>query len=146
MYYHIRLFDLIVSTWYYFGRHHGSFTCFLLLERLCLKNTILYKKSSRQIKDINFSAFNDRVKSTHWLLINEPDVNIEYENFHNKLFNIYHESFLVQVKLYKIYKNKYKPRHTVGIYSVEEKNKLYKNLCKQNPWKPNLNILILKIN
>ena len=63
---------------------------------MCLKNTTLYKKSLKQINDINLSAFDERVQASSWLPKNEPDVNIDYENLHNKLFNISNELFPVK--------------------------------------------------
>ena len=50
-----------------------------------------------------------------------------YDCFHNKLACIYEESFPVQEKSYKVFKNKYKRWITTAILnSVKEKNKLYK--------------------
>ena len=85
-------------------------------------NTTMYKEF--ETDDINFIAFNDKVKTTTWLLTNEPDVKIDYENFHNKLFNIYNQSFLLKEKTYNIYKNKFKPWLTVSLlnFVTEKKN------------------------
>ena len=59
------------------------------------------------------------------MLTNEPEVNIDYEHFHNKLFNIYNESFLIKVKPIKLQK-KIKPWFTVGVLNFAiGKNKLY---------------------
>ena len=99
----------------------------------------------RQINDINLSAFTDRVITTPWLPTNEPNVNIDYEQFHNRLFNIYNESFLVNIKASKIYKNKTKSWLTVGILnSVKEKNQLYKKFMQRKSLKVKLKYLNFK--
>ena len=77
--------------------------------------------------DANFDLFKTKINCVNWQADNESDASVLYDCFHNKLACIYEESFPVQEKTYKVFKNKYKPWITTAILnSVKEKNKLYK--------------------
>ena len=71
--------------------------------------------------------FKTKINCVNWQADNESDASVLYDCFHNKLPCIYEESFPVQEKTYKVFKNKYKPMITTAILnSIKEKNKLYK--------------------
>ena len=82
---------------------------FLTGEVEITKDPIFYKKNFREITEANLSDFQNRIQSINWRATNELDVNIDYDNFHDKLFQIYNECFPFKEKIYKIYQNKYKP-------------------------------------
>ena len=79
------------------------------------------------MNDANFDLFKTKINCVNWQADNESDASVLYDCFHNKLACIYEESFPVQEKTYKVFKNKYKPWITTAILkSIKEKNKLYK--------------------
>ena len=78
------------------------------------------------MNDANFDLFKTKINCVHWQADNESDASVLYDCFHNKLACICEESFPVQEKTYRVFKNKYKPWITTAILnSVKEKNKLY---------------------
>ena len=82
---------------------------FLTGEVEIAKDPILYKKNFRDINEANLSDFKTRIQSINWMPRNELDVNIDYDNFRDKLSQIYNECFPLKEKIYNIYHNKYKP-------------------------------------
>ena len=73
------------------------------------KDSIFYRKNLRKIMKYNFSDFKNRIQSINWRATNELDVNIDYDNFHDKLSEIYNDCLPFKEKISKIYLNKYKP-------------------------------------
>ena len=67
------------------------------------KDPIFYKKNFREINKANLSDFQNRIQSIIWIATNELDVNIDYDNFHDKLSQIYNECFPFKEYIYKIY-------------------------------------------
>ena len=77
------------------------------------------------MNDANFDLFKTKINCVNCQADNESDDSVLYDCFHTELACIYEESFPVQEKTYKVFKNKYKPWITTAILnSVKEKNKL----------------------
>ena len=82
---------------------------FLTGEVKITKDPIFYKKNFREINEANLSDFQNRIESINWRAKNELGINLDYDNFHDKLSQIYNECFQFKEKIYNIYQNKYKP-------------------------------------
>ena len=54
---------------------------------------MFYKKNVREINDANLSDFKNRIQSINWMPSNELNVNIDHDDFHDKLSQIYNECF-----------------------------------------------------
>ena len=67
------------------------------------------------MNDANFDSFKTKISCVDWRAVDESDASVLYDCFHNKLTCIYEESFPVQEKTYKVFRNKYKPWITTAI-------------------------------
>ena len=104
-------------------------------------------KRNRQINNANIDIFKTKVGETDWRPVNNPDVNVGYDLFHRNLSLIYEESFPVHEKIYKLFKNKYKPWLTTAILnSLKEKNRLYKKYMQAKTLESRLNYCNYKKN
>ena len=100
---------------------------FLTGEVEITKDPIFYKNNFREINEVNLSDFQNRIQSINWRATNELDVNIDYDNFHDKLSQICNYCFSFKEKICIIYQNKYKPWLTPCILnSINKKSRLYK--------------------
>ena len=95
------------------------------------------KKS--QMNVANFDSFKTKISCVDWRAVDEADPSVLYDCFHNKSACIYEESFPVQEKTYRVFKNKYKPWITTAILnSVKERINCIKTMCRQNLLNQNL--------
>jgi hypothetical protein len=87
----------------------------------------------RQINQENLENLSCKLQGVVWQDIDNPDVNVIYENFDNIFNDLYNETLPIKVKQIKFYCNKYKPWLTHGILtSVKKKNDLYKKCLNKN--------------
>ena len=85
------------------------------------------------MNDANFDLFKTKINCVNWQVDNESDTSVLYDCFHNKLACIYEESFPVQEKTYKVFKNKNKPWITTAILnSIKERINCIRSICRLN--------------
>ena len=70
------------------------------------------------MNDTNYDSFKTKISCVDWQAVDESDASVLYHCFLKKLPCIYEESFPVQEKTYRVFKNKYKPWITTAILTL----------------------------